>query len=109
MTLPRPDISDRLGIGYRRIPVLAIGNDVYCDTSLMIPTIERIFSEDKGYPTLFPVRKDGSRTDAGIIKAFAMAYTDRMLFPLAAGLLPYKKFPKAFIDDRSAVRSHISK
>ncbi|PPQ94960.1 hypothetical protein CVT25_003932 [Psilocybe cyanescens] len=31
--LPRPEITDQLGITYRRIPILSIGNDVYCDTS----------------------------------------------------------------------------
>lgn len=103
MTLPRQDITDRLGIGYRRIPVLAIGNDVYCDTSLIIPVLERKFPEEKGYPTLFPQRKDSTRADTGMIKDFATFYTDRVLFPLAASLLPYKKFPASLIADRSAV------
>jgi hypothetical protein len=103
MTLPRPDITDRLGIGYRRIPLLAIGNDIYCDTSLIIPAIERTFSNLEGSPTLFPSRKGGVRADTGLIKAFAMSYTDRTIFPLAASLLPYQKFPASFIEDRSAV------
>lgn len=33
--LPRPEITDLLGLNYRRIPVLAIGNDVYCDTRFL--------------------------------------------------------------------------
>ena len=103
MTLPRPDITDRLGIGYRRIPLLAIGNDVYCDTSLIIPVLERTFSSSKEAPTLFPNRKGGTRADTGLIKAFAMSYTDRTVFPLEAALLPYQKFPTAFLEDRSAV------
>ena len=32
--LPRPQLES-LGITYRRIPVLAVGKDVYCDTSLI--------------------------------------------------------------------------
>ncbi|KAG7086428.1 hypothetical protein E1B28_002382 [Marasmius oreades] len=28
----RPEITELLGIGYRRIPILAIGNDIYCDS-----------------------------------------------------------------------------
>ena len=41
MTLPRPEVMDMLGIKYRRIPILAIGNDVYCDTSLIASALER--------------------------------------------------------------------
>ena len=36
--LPRPQLES-LGITYRRIPVLAIGKDVYCDTSLIVARI----------------------------------------------------------------------
>ncbi|KAJ8115149.1 hypothetical protein OPT61_g3136 [Boeremia exigua] len=42
MTWPRPDIQ-QLGINYRRIPVLAIGRDIYCDTSLMLEKLETLF------------------------------------------------------------------
>ncbi|CAM1500710.1 Fc.00g098720.m01.CDS01 [Cosmosporella sp. VM-42] len=42
--MPRPDIS-RLGISYRRIPILAIGRDVYLDTRLQIPKLEALFPE----------------------------------------------------------------
>jgi hypothetical protein len=37
MVLPRPEISGELGINYRRIPILAIGNDVYCDSKSVFP------------------------------------------------------------------------
>jgi len=30
--LPRPDITDLLGIGYRRIPVMGLGRSVICDS-----------------------------------------------------------------------------
>lgn len=46
--LPRPEIND-LGIGYRRIPVLAIDNDVYCDTSLIVSVLEKRFPASSGY------------------------------------------------------------
>ncbi|KAI5124958.1 hypothetical protein M0805_007385 [Coniferiporia weirii] len=101
MTLPRPEITDMLGIGYRRIPILALGNDVYCDTSLIISMIERHFSEREGFPTLFPSRKDGGKADTGMIKALATFYVDRPLFNLASTSLPYKKFAPEFIEDRS--------
>jgi hypothetical protein len=37
--MPRPEITQLLGLGYRRIPVLAIGNDIYCETRLLLSVI----------------------------------------------------------------------
>lgn len=57
LLLPRPDL-ETLGITYRRIPVLAIGKDVYCDSSLITSIIASRMSdqdsivvskEDKAY------------------------------------------------------------
>lgn len=46
LLLPRPDLQT-LGISYRRIPVLAIGKDVYCDSSLITSVImSRISNQD---------------------------------------------------------------
>ena len=39
MVLPRPDL-EALGITYRRIPLLAIGKDVYADSSAVIDIIQ---------------------------------------------------------------------
>ncbi|KAL4967216.1 glutathione S-transferase family protein [Aspergillus stella-maris] len=39
--LPRPDLN-RLGIKYRRIPLLSIGRDVYLDSALILRTLEKI-------------------------------------------------------------------
>lgn len=103
MTMPRPELSELLGISYRRIPVLAIGNDVYCDTSLIASVLERIFTKESGYPDLFPPRTGGGKSDTGMIKAFAMFYGDRPLFELGAASLPYNKFAPEFIKDRSSV------
>lgn len=38
VVLPRPDL-EALGITYRRIPLLAVGRDVYCDSSLIIDVV----------------------------------------------------------------------
>jgi glutathione S-transferase len=46
---PKPDLTPLTG-GYRRTPVLQIGADIYCDTSLIVRELERRFPE----PTLFP-------------------------------------------------------
>jgi hypothetical protein len=100
--LPRPELSELLGVTYRRIPVLAIGNDVYCDTSLISYALERHFPPSAGYGTIFPRRKNGM-TDTGMIKAFAKYY-EAALFTLAPSLLPWDKFQPSFLKDRSDVR-----
>ena len=41
LAMPRPDLA-RLGIAYRRIPVLAIGRDVYLDTRLQLRKLEEL-------------------------------------------------------------------
>lgn len=41
VALPRPDLA-ALGITYRRIPVTAIGRDVYCDTAGIVAAIQRV-------------------------------------------------------------------
>ena len=104
MTLPRPELADLLGLKYRRIPVLAIGRDVYCDSSLIASVLERRFPPSEGFGTLFPKRKGGDRADTGMIKAFAMSYADRTLGQLGSLTLPYHKFTREFLEDRSAVR-----
>lgn len=104
MTLPRPEVIELLGIGYRRIPLLAIGNDVYCDTSLIVPQLEKRVPPSAEYASVFPARKDGGKVDSGIIKAYAMSYGDRTLFPMGGGILPYAKLGKKFVEDRGEVR-----
>ena len=42
--LPRPDL-EALGIEYRRIPLLSIGRDVYCDTRLILEKLEDLFPD----------------------------------------------------------------
>ncbi|KAI5357769.1 putative glutathione S-transferase, Thioredoxin-like superfamily [Septoria linicola] len=38
--MPRPLLSFKLGINYRRIPILSIGRDIYIDTRLIIRKVE---------------------------------------------------------------------
>ncbi|KAJ7853646.1 hypothetical protein B0H14DRAFT_3653591 [Mycena olivaceomarginata] len=102
--LPRPEITDLLGVTYRRIPILAIGNDIYCDTSLIASALERRFPTSQGYGTIFPNKKHGGSADTGLLKAFAKYWADTVLFPLAPLHLPWDKFPPAFIKDRSTFR-----
>lgn len=103
MTLPRPELSETMGITYRRIPILAIGRDVYADTGLIATTLERRYPASAGYGTLFPQRKGGGSSDTGMVKTLVMYYFDRTIFPLAAFSMPFQKFPEAFVKDRAQV------
>ena len=107
MAPPRPELSELLGVTYRRIPVLAIGNDVYCDTSLIASVLERRFPASQGYKPLFPPRAGGGKTDTGLTKALVKFWSDETLFRLFANSLPYEKLDANFVKDRSAVcRTH---
>jgi len=90
--MPKPDLVPLTG-GYRRIPVLQIGADVYCDTQLIVRVLERRHPE----PTIFP---DGGE---GTAQAWNL-WADRLLFmPVVAVVFADigQFVPKAFMDDRS--------
>jgi len=90
--MPKPQLVPLTG-GYRRIPVLQIGADIYCDSQLIARVLERLHPQ----PTLYP---GGSE---GICHAFSM-WADRLLFlstvPVLFALIG-DQVPQAFIDDRS--------
>lgn len=102
MQLPRPEITELLGLTYRRIPILAVGNDIYCDTSLIASALERRFPASAGFNTLFPPRAGGGRTDGALARLFSRYWADGVLFRLAADSLPYAKFDQKFLADREA-------
>ncbi|SFU89843.1 glutathione S-transferase [Methylobacterium sp. 174MFSha1.1] len=58
MMPPRP-LLDPLSGGYRRIPVLQVGADIYCDTHAILPALERLHPEPSLYPTLGPALTEG--------------------------------------------------
>lgn len=47
---PKPDLTALTG-GYRRIPVLQIGADIYCDTALIARVLERLYPTPSYLPT----------------------------------------------------------
>jgi len=106
--LPRPELSNLLGITYRRIPVLAIGNDVYCDTSLISVALERHFSATQGSSpsargSIFPPRNGSSKvakSDKAFIRAFATYYIEGQLFAPISLHVPYERMPANFLQDR---------
>ncbi|MEH2480831.1 glutathione S-transferase [Nitrobacteraceae bacterium AZCC 2146] len=89
---PKPALIPLTG-GYRRIPVLQIGADIYCDSRRILAELESRFPE----PSLYP---DGTRGQADLIAAWA----DRCLFPNALGLvfgLHGDRFPPELHADRA--------
>ncbi len=78
--MPRPDL-ERLGVQYRRIPIMAIGRDIYCDSRLIIDKLER----------LFPETSIGARSDPfarGLEHLFETWLIDGGPFWRTAGLIP---------------------
>ena len=89
---PKPALTPLTG-GYRRIPVLQIGADIYCDTRRILAELDRRFPE----PGLYP---PGTRGQADAIAAWA----DRFLFADALGLvfgLQGERFPPELHADRA--------
>ncbi len=66
--MPKPDLMALTG-GYRKTPVLQIGADIYCDTSIICRVIDRLFPENSIYPA----------TEEASIAA-ASYWTDTFLF-----------------------------
>jgi glutathione S-transferase len=103
--MPKPELVALTG-GYRRIPVLQIGADVFCDTLLICDVLEKIAP----HPSLYPTSVDGvARTVAswmdGNLFSVAMAFN---FGPKGAAAFFAKMppaFATAFVEDRKAMRS----
>jgi glutathione S-transferase len=109
MVMPKPDLMPLTG-GYRRTPVLQIGADIYCDTSLICNMLE----QHQPSPSLFgPHAK-------GLVNSLAQ-WADNIVFPTAMG---YNFQPagaahvfantdpevvKVFAQDRQAMRGGASR
>ncbi|KAM0333137.1 hypothetical protein ACHAQA_001796 [Verticillium albo-atrum] len=81
--LPRPDLA-ALGISYRRIPLLAIGGDVYLDTRLMLPELEALYPE---IPRLGTTAASSPEHRA-LEHLLSTLTTDTGMFSAAVNLLP---------------------
>ncbi|EGG04834.1 uncharacterized protein MELLADRAFT_88550 [Melampsora larici-populina 98AG31] len=102
---PRPELQ-LIGIDYRKIPVLAINDTVYCDTFMIAQALEECHPVSQSHPSLYPKNLSTGRAEnAGLQKLLVQFWTDRSMFSVAAGLLPWKLFPKEFIKDRSSFRA----
>ena len=105
--MPKPDLIALTG-GYRKTPILQIGADIYCDTTLIADVIDALAPS----PTLYP------KAAAAAARMLAQ-WADSTLFWTA---IPFTLQPaglahmfsgappealKAFIDDRSAFRANL--
>ncbi len=90
--MPKPKLVPLTG-GYRRIPVMQIGADVWCDTGIIIRKIDELEPE----PTIYP---GGLSAAADTMNQWA----DRRLFWSTTPVI-FEKLaavvPKEFIEDRS--------
>ena len=92
--MPKPKLVPLTG-GYRRIPVLQIGAEVWCDTGIIIRKIDELKPE----PTLYP---DGLSAAADTMNQWA----DRRMFWSTTPVIFSKlEVPKEFIEDRSKMMS----
>lgn len=101
--MPKPHLTALTG-GYRRTPVLQIGADIYCDTSL----IARRLEAEKTTPALFP---EGHEFNAAVLAQWA----DSVLFLHAVSLmfqpesmaLRFAQVPKEFAEVFSKDRAQL--
>jgi glutathione S-transferase len=93
--MPRPDLAS-IDVNYRRIPIMAIGKDVYIDSRLIISKLESLYPNSALAPT--------TAEQAGLRQLFEN-YSDSGLFNSAVKLMPYWSSNsmvqnKTFLDDR---------
>jgi len=79
--MPRPDIA-ALGVKYRRIPILSLGRDIYCDSLLILEKLEQWYSDGR-YASL------GARDPSGrAMEKLLEKWTDVVVFSAAAAAIP---------------------
>lgn len=93
MIMPRPQLAPLTG-GYRKVPVLQLGADVYCDTRLIARELERRYPQ----PSIFAAGGEG-------LSLALAAWSDRAFFDPGAGLsmgLNKSLIPAEVIEDRKS-------
>lgn len=88
---PRPLLSPLTG-GYRRAPVLQVGADIYCDTQIILPALDRMHPAR----TLYPAGSEG------VAQGLGFAWERQMWIPTIGVLVHYigEHIPPEFIKDR---------
>ncbi|KAJ3227778.1 hypothetical protein HDU81_006494 [Chytriomyces hyalinus] len=78
---PRP-ATEALTGAYRRIPVLQVGNSVWCDSAVILDEF-------------------AARTVDPLVATAFSAWCDKVLFPATAALLPWESLPESLLQDRA--------
>ena len=81
ITQPRPDLA-ALGVKYRRIPVLSIGRDIYCDTLLILEKLEHLYPSNEYRQISAMDPKDRA------LERLLEKWTDVVVFSPAAAAIP---------------------
>jgi len=97
--MPKPHLTPLTG-GYRRIPVLQVGADIYCDTALIARVIDRLHPDPPIYP------------DGNIAAAEGLAmWADKTLFFSTVSLVftaMAEVIPTELLDDRKKMSPQLS-
>lgn len=98
--MPKPELVALTG-GYRRIPVLQIGADVYCDTALIARCLEARYPS----PDMLPAAQTGL---IGMIEDWA---DHRLFFQCVPPVIKsiFEQLPPGFLDDRAAMSPALTK
>lgn len=91
MVMPRPDMTILTG-GYRKIPILQIGADIYCDTLLIAQILDQLHPD----PPLFP---------SGLMTNLAVQNWGDAMFRVGAPLAMHENaenLPAEVLEDRRA-------
>ncbi|GAA5800335.1 hypothetical protein HPULCUR_005762 [Helicostylum pulchrum] len=83
--------------GYRKTPILQIGNHVYCDSKSIFLALEELYPE----PSLYPKLANGESSE-GSARSFTM-WVDNVLFNNIVSQLPVKDLGDEFLVDRELV------
>ncbi len=88
---PRPLLTPLTG-GYRRAPVLQIGADIFCDTNVILPALERLHPA----PTFYPAGSEG------VAQGLGFAWERQAWIPTIGVLVHFigEHIPPEFIKDR---------
>ncbi|KAK3670229.1 hypothetical protein LTR78_009884 [Recurvomyces mirabilis] len=83
IVLPRPDL-EALGVNYRRVPVISLGRDIYCDSLLCIEKLEELYpGSEGGYKAL-----SASGGTEFALEKLLEKWTDVVVFKPAAAVIP---------------------
>ena len=98
--MPKPELVALTG-GYRRIPVLQIGADVYCDTALIARCLDTRYPS----PGILPAAQAGL---IGMIEDWA---DHRLFFQCVPPVIKaiFDQLPPGFLDDRAAMSPALTK